>query len=94
MKQLIDLGETGMLPLEVYIINQTSHLYVFFLQTNINNLSLLWLQIRFLHDPSKDTGYVGGALSSNMIRFFKNSDETWGHEASLLSFLVLFQMYD
>ena len=66
MKQLIDLGETGMLPLE----------------------------IRFLHDPSKDTGYVGGALSSNMIRFFKNSDETWGHEASLLSFLVLFQMYD
>ncbi|XP_033132270.1 selenium-binding protein 1 isoform X3 [Brassica rapa] len=35
---------------------------------------------RFLHDPSKDIGYVGSALSSNMIRFFKNSDETWSHE--------------
>ncbi|RID49930.1 hypothetical protein BRARA_H00692 [Brassica rapa] len=36
--------------------------------------------IRFLHDPSKDTGYVGSALSSNMIRFFRNSDDTWSHE--------------
>ncbi|XP_019089468.1 PREDICTED: selenium-binding protein 2 isoform X2 [Camelina sativa] len=52
MKQVIDLGNTGLLPLE----------------------------IRFLHDPSKDTGYVGSALSSNMIRFFKNSDDTWSHE--------------
>lgn len=52
IKQLIDLGPTGLLPLE----------------------------IRFLHDPSKDTGFVGSALSSNMIRFFKNSDETWSHE--------------
>ncbi|CAE6197801.1 unnamed protein product [Arabidopsis arenosa] len=52
MKQLIDLGPTGLLPLE----------------------------IRFLHDPAKDTGFVGSALSSNMIRFFKNSDETWNHE--------------
>ncbi|KAJ4881301.1 Selenium-binding protein 2 [Raphanus sativus] len=52
MKQVIDLGDTGLLPLE----------------------------IRFLHDPSKDTGYVGSALSSNMIRFFRNSDDTWSHE--------------
>ncbi|KAG7543034.1 Selenium-binding protein [Arabidopsis thaliana x Arabidopsis arenosa] len=54
MKQLIDLGPTGLIPLE----------------------------IRFLHDPSKDTGFVGSALSSNMIRFYKNSDDTWSHEAS------------
>ncbi|CAN6830039.1 unnamed protein product [Brassica oleracea] len=53
MKQIIDLGNTGLLPLE----------------------------IRFLHDPSKDIGYVGSALSSNMIRFFRNSDDTWSHEA-------------
>jgi len=45
----------------------------------------MWLQIRFLHDPSKDTGFVGSALSSNMIRFFKNSDETWSHEVSVVS---------
>ena len=46
----------------------------------------MWLlQIRFLHDPSKDTGYVGSALSSNMIRFFRNSDDTWSHEASGVS---------
>ncbi|KAG2255871.1 hypothetical protein Bca52824_075165 [Brassica carinata] len=53
MKQLIDLGDTGLIPLE----------------------------IRFLHDPSKDIGYVGSALSSNMLRFFKNSDESWSHQA-------------
>ncbi|RLN21830.1 selenium-binding protein 1-like [Panicum miliaceum] len=39
LKQTLDLGDTGLLPLEV----------------------------RFLHDPSKDTGYVGCALTSNMV---------------------------
>lgn len=51
----------------------------------MNDLDLYVIQIRFLHDPSKDTGFVGSALSSNMIRFFKNSDETWSHEASVVS---------
>ncbi|KAK2417269.1 selenium-binding protein [Trifolium repens] len=34
------------------------------------------LEARFLHDPSKDTGFVGCALASNMVRFFKNQDES------------------
>uniref|UniRef100_K3XJS9 Methanethiol oxidase n=1 Tax=Setaria italica TaxID=4555 RepID=K3XJS9_SETIT len=52
LKQTLDLGDTGLLPLEV----------------------------RFLHDPSKDTGYVGCALTSNMVRFFKTADGSWSHE--------------
>jgi len=38
------------------------------------------MQIRFLHDPAKDTGFVGSALTSNMIRFFKTQDGSWSHE--------------
>ncbi|KAJ7957266.1 Selenium binding protein [Quillaja saponaria] len=55
LKQTLDLGNTGLLPLE----------------------------IRFLHDPSKDTGYVGCALTSNMVRFFKTEDGSWSHEVSI-----------
>ncbi len=42
--QDIDLGEEGLIPLE----------------------------LRFLHDPNATEGYVGAALSSNVIRFYKN----------------------
>ncbi|PSS23938.1 Selenium-binding protein [Actinidia chinensis var. chinensis] len=52
LKQTLDLGNTGLLPLE----------------------------IRFLHDPSKDTGFVGCALTSNMVRFFETPDRSWSHE--------------
>lgn len=38
------------------------------------------MQIRFLHDPSKDTGFVGCALTSNMVRFFQTEDGSWSHE--------------
>ncbi|KAL8128651.1 hypothetical protein V2J09_017806 [Rumex salicifolius] len=55
LKQTLDLGNTGLIPLE----------------------------IRFLHDPSKDTGYVGCALSSNMVRFFKNQEGSWSHEVAV-----------
>ncbi|XP_051227761.1 selenium-binding protein 1 [Lolium perenne] len=55
LKQTLDLGSTGLLPLEV----------------------------RFLHDPSKDTGYVGCALTSNMVRFFKTADGSWSHEVAI-----------
>ncbi len=41
--QTIDLGEDGLIPLE----------------------------LRFLHNPDETQGYVGAALSSNIIRFFK-----------------------
>ncbi|EFJ11187.1 hypothetical protein SELMODRAFT_271931 [Selaginella moellendorffii] len=52
LKQTIDLGDTGLIPLE----------------------------IRFLHNPEKDTGYVACALSSTLVRFFKKDDSTWDHE--------------
>lgn len=52
LRQTLDLGDKGLLPLE----------------------------IRFLHDPAKDTGFVGSALTSNMIRFFKTEDGSWSHE--------------
>ncbi|XP_028759743.1 selenium-binding protein 2, partial [Neltuma alba] len=55
LRQTLDLGNTGLLPLE----------------------------IRFLHDPSKDTGFVGCALSSNMVRFFKTQDGSWSHEVAI-----------
>ncbi|KAL6009331.1 Selenocysteine insertion sequence-binding protein 2 [Asimina triloba] len=55
LKQTMDLGDTGLLPLE----------------------------IRFLHEPSKDMGYVGCALTSNMVRFFKTSDGSWNHEVAI-----------
>ncbi|KAI3973112.1 hypothetical protein MKX01_019770 [Papaver californicum] len=55
LKQTLDLGNTGMVPLE----------------------------IRFLHEPSRDIGYVGCALSSNMVRFFKNPDDSWSHEVAI-----------
>ncbi|KAL6343226.1 hypothetical protein AAG906_021137 [Vitis piasezkii] len=54
LKQTLDLGDSGLLPLE----------------------------IRFLHDPSKDTGFVGCALTSNMVRFFKTPDGSWSHEVA------------
>ena len=44
MIQNIDLGEEGLIPLE----------------------------LRFLHNPEATEGYVGAALSTNMIRFYKN----------------------
>ncbi|KAK7247055.1 hypothetical protein RIF29_41931 [Crotalaria pallida] len=55
LRQTLDLGPSGLLPLE----------------------------IRFLHDPSKDTGFVGCALSSNMVRFFKTQDGSWSHEVAI-----------
>ncbi|CAM6075445.1 unnamed protein product [Sphagnum tenellum] len=55
IKQKIDLGNTGLIPLE----------------------------IRFLHDPNKATGYVGCALSSTMVRFFKKDDETWDTQVAI-----------
>ena len=30
------------------------------------------LELRFLHDPNATEGFVAAALSSNIIRFFKN----------------------
>ncbi|EPS74021.1 hypothetical protein M569_00721, partial [Genlisea aurea] len=56
LKQTLDLGAAGLLPLE----------------------------IRFLHDPDKDVGFVGCALSSNMVRFYRNEESgKWEHELAV-----------
>ncbi|XP_015184850.1 PREDICTED: selenium-binding protein 1 [Polistes dominula] len=38
------------------------------------------LEIRFLHDPKAAEGYVGCAVSSNIIRFYKTSNGDWNVE--------------
>ena len=99
-KQTLDLGSTGLLPLEVvsldqrhdsYVLDMTNfYLFIYMViiatrhrDTSIKSLtcpSFTDLQIRFLHDPSKDTGFVGCALTSNMVRFFMTPDGSWSHE--------------
>ncbi|KAM9110831.1 methanethiol oxidase isoform 3-T3 [Megaptera novaeangliae] len=41
---------------------------------------LIPLEIRFLHNPAADQGFVGCALSSNIQRFYKNEGGTWSVE--------------
>jgi selenium-binding protein 1 len=53
LEQTIDLGEQGMVPLE----------------------------IRWLHDPDAEEGFVGAALSSNIWRFHKNG--SWQAEPAI-----------
>jgi len=38
---------------------------------------LIPLETRFLHDPTKPIGFVGAALSSNIILFFKDDNGEW-----------------
>ncbi len=47
VEQTVDLGEEGLIPLEV----------------------------RFLHSPEATHGYVGAALSSNILHFYQDGDE-------------------
>lgn len=52
LKQTLELGEDGVIPLE----------------------------IRFLHDPAAATGFVGCALSSTILRFYKTPRGDWTTE--------------
>ena len=38
------------------------------------------LEIRFLHNPTANEGFVGCAVKSSIFRFFKNNDGTWSAE--------------
>ncbi|TRY68900.1 hypothetical protein TCAL_06835 [Tigriopus californicus] len=38
------------------------------------------LEVRFLHDPKADQGFVGCALNANVFRFFKTNEGTWDAE--------------
>eukprot|EP00611_Tribonema_gayanum_P018372 TRINITY_DN3146_c0_g1_i7.p2 TRINITY_DN3146_c0_g1~~TRINITY_DN3146_c0_g1_i7.p2 ORF type:complete len:218 (-),score=77.62 TRINITY_DN3146_c0_g1_i7:369-1022(-) len=42
------------------------------------------LEVRFLHDPDATEGYVGCALSSTMVRFFRKDDGTWDKEDAIV----------
>ena len=44
---------------------------------------MIYPQVRFLHDPVKDTGFAACAFASNIVRFLKKPDETWGHEVAI-----------
>jgi len=44
----------------------------------LGNDGLIPLEVRFLHDPHKAIGFVGAALSSNIIAFYKeDNQDTW-----------------
>ncbi|XP_062512105.1 methanethiol oxidase-like [Corticium candelabrum] len=38
---------------------------------------LIPLELRFLHDPNAVEGFVGAALSSNVLRFYRTQDGSW-----------------
>jgi selenium-binding protein 1 len=44
---------------------------------------LIPLEIRFKHDPSSVHGYVGAALSSNVIHFTKDDSGKWVHDVAI-----------
>jgi len=44
---------------------------------DLGNDGLIPLEIRFLHEPSKPIGFVGTALSSTVIMFFKDEKGEW-----------------
>ena len=46
------------------------------------------LEIRFLHDPDQTQGFVGCALSSTVVRFFKNEVSRQRRQSNELSLTV------
>ncbi|KAL3160862.1 Methanethiol oxidase [Trebouxia sp. C0009 RCD-2024] len=46
-------------------------------QIKLGAEGLIPLETRFLHEPSQAQGYVGAALSSNVIRFSKDGSDKW-----------------
>lgn len=47
---------------------------------NLGDEGITPLEIRFLHDPKAAEGFVGCAVSSNVFRFFKESNGQWKAE--------------
>ncbi|KAE8712282.1 Selenium-binding protein 2 [Hibiscus syriacus] len=80
LKQTMDLGDTGLIPLEVIPFSFRSRTCM---DSFIVHNLMVSMQTRFLHEPSEDTGYVGCALTSNMVRFFKTEDGSWSHEVAI-----------
>lgn len=49
----------------------------------LGSAGLIPLETRFLHSPSSLHGYVGAALSSNIIHFTKGADGKWKHKVAV-----------
>ncbi|XP_071943536.1 methanethiol oxidase-like [Antedon mediterranea] len=47
---------------------------------NMGDEGAVPLEIRFLHNPIAKEGFVGCALSSNVMRFYMKDNGTWAHE--------------
>ena len=50
---------------------------------DLGDEGLIPLELRFLHDPTATQGYVGAALSSNIIRFYKNEVWTYAYSCTV-----------
>lgn len=44
---------------------------------NLGEDGITPLEVRFLHDPKSNEGYVGCAVHSTVYRFYKKDDGTW-----------------
>lgn len=49
----------------------------------LGEAGLIPLETRFLHNPDATTGFVGCALSSNLIRFWKGGDGDYHTEVAV-----------
>lgn len=55
---------------------------------------LIPLELRFLHDPDATEGYVAAALSSNVIRFYKNEVQLIGEQACARALNRIVDLFD
>jgi selenium-binding protein 1 len=65
---------------KIYIWDFAEHRIIQELDMGVGSIPL---EVRFLHDPTKAEGYVGCALSSEMVRFFKGPDGVWSSEVTV-----------
>lgn len=69
--------ETGKYGSRLHVWDWTTHALK---QTIDLGVGTIPLEIRFLHDPDQPQGFTGCALSSTIVRFFQNEEETWSAE--------------
>lgn len=47
---------------------------------NLGDEGIAPLEVRFLHEPTSNEGFVGCAVSSNIYRFYKTENNIWAAE--------------
>jgi len=65
---------------KIYVWDWAAHKIVHELDMGQGSIPL---EVRFLHDPAAAEGYVGCALSSEMVRFFRQEEGTWDSEVAV-----------